>query len=353
MSDGNGTHGKVGATPGSRRAFLRRAGAGVAGAALLGVPGPGNALSPSPGPSPSRSPSPSPGGRGAAGMRPEPWGRLEPVGDGLWAMLSSPLVDHPRARLTLCNGGIIAGRDGVLVVESFASPEGASWLAGEALRLTGLRPTHVVLTHYHGDHVGGGAGFLRGGDAPRYMATGTTRRLMAEQEATLAADRTGARLLLMPDVVLEDAGDGVEIDLGGRTVRLTPRRGHTPSDLVVEADDVLYAGDLIWAGMFPNYMDAIPSELTTHVRALRDRRARVYVSGHGALASGADLDRYIDLLDHVEAAARRAIDAGRPLDEAGAEYTVPPALGAWHMFSPRYPEVAFRAWARELGEQVG
>lgn len=65
-------------------------------------------------------------------------------------------------------------------------------------------------------------------------------------------------------------------------------------------------------------------------------------------ASAADLDRYLRLLDHVGDAARRAIDTDRSLEEAGATYRVPDALGEWHMFSSRYPEVALRAWGREL-----
>ncbi len=323
----------------SRRTFLKAAGAGVAGAALatLGTPVPAMGAA-----------------RGRAPRwSPDPWGRLEAVADGCWALVSTPLAGGAESRRTLCNGGLIAGRDGVMAVEAFASVEGAAWLADEALRLTGMRPTHVVLTHYHGDHVSGGAGYLLGGEVPRLMATRTTRRLMAEQEAALPDDRAEARPLLMPDVVLPDAvlpdaGEHTTVDLGGRVVRLTPRRGHTPSDLVIETDSVIFPGDLIWNGMFPNYMDAIPSELAGHVRALRSQGADLYVSGHGELASTADLDRYIDLLDHVEAAARRAIADGRPLTEAAAEYVVPAALGNWHMFSPRYPAVAFSAWAREL-----
>jgi hypothetical protein len=47
----------------------------------------------------------------------EPWGRLEEIGEGVW-VISTPLDGE---RLTLCNGGIVAGADGVMVVESFAS----------------------------------------------------------------------------------------------------------------------------------------------------------------------------------------------------------------------------------------
>ena len=60
----------------------------------------------------------------------EPWGRLEEVGPGMWAMVSTPLAG-PRgsdAWRTVCNGGIIAGRDEVLLIEAFATPGGAAWL---------------------------------------------------------------------------------------------------------------------------------------------------------------------------------------------------------------------------------
>ena len=71
------------------------------------------------------------------------------------AVAGTPLASGDDARRTLCNGGVIAGRDGVLAVEGFATAAGAAWLAGEAERLAGMRPTHVVLTHYHGDHTTG------------------------------------------------------------------------------------------------------------------------------------------------------------------------------------------------------
>ncbi|NIP80437.1 MAG: hypothetical protein GWM90_14945, partial [Gemmatimonadetes bacterium] len=51
---------------------------------------------------------------------------------------------------------------------------------------------------------------------------------------------------------------------------------------------------------------------------------------------------------HIGAAATRAIEAGTPLEVAAAGYAVPESLGEWYMFSDRYPEVAFRSWARAL-----
>ena len=56
----------------------------------------------------------------------EPWGRLERIADGVWALISTPLTGD---RTTLCNGGLVAGRNGVLMVEAFASDVGARWMA--------------------------------------------------------------------------------------------------------------------------------------------------------------------------------------------------------------------------------
>lgn len=330
-----------------RRGFLRAATAG-AGALAGGLAIPGRVLASSRGPWASDA-GVDPSGTPARAS--EPWARVVPVADGAWAVVSTPLADSPDARRTVCNGGLVAGDDAVLAVEGFASAGGAAWLSDLAERLVGRRPTHVVLTHYHADHTGGTVGYVRDGVPPRMITTETTRRLTARHETELGTGATTAPPVLLPDHLLPDHGDPVELDLGGRKVRIVAREGHTPSDLVVELDDapIIFTGDLVWMGMFPNYIDAIPSRLARHVRALRAQAAETYVTGHGTLADPDDLDRYIALLDHVETAARAAIDAGRPLDEAAADYTVPAALGEWHMFSPRYPEMAFRAWSRELG----
>ncbi len=272
----------------------------------------------------------------------EPWGTLEQIGEGLWALISAPLED----RTTLSNGGIIAGSQGTLVVESFASARGAAWMAEQARRLTGRWPTHAVLTHFHGDHAGGIEGFSSEGPATRLHATAVTRDLVLD-----GAEAGSPRAAILADVVLLDGGTPTAIDLGGRTVRIVPRGGHTPSDVSVEVDDadVVYCGDLVWNRMFPNYRDAMPSRLSTDVRALVRGSQTRYVPGHGPMATPGDLEQFIAVIDHVESAARRASEAGMPAAEAAAAFSLPESLGEWFMFSPRYYEVALGAWERELG----
>ena len=269
----------------------------------------------------------------------EPWGRLERVADGIWALVSTPLVD----RTTLCNGGIVAGRAGVLVVEAFGSDAGARWMADQARALTGRSATHLVVTHYHGDHTGGLRGAFATADVT-LLATEVTRDQTRDRNQGSPADLlAGAQLL--------DSRRPTEIDLGDRSVVVVPRRGHTDSDVSLEVSDpsVVFCGDLVWNAMFPNYMDAIPSRLSMNVRMLRSMEAGTYVPGHGALADAAAMTRYLELLDDVEAAAREAIAQGIEAEEAGARYTVPAGLGEWTLFNPRYFQTAIGAWIKELG----
>jgi glyoxylase-like metal-dependent hydrolase (beta-lactamase superfamily II) len=276
-----------------------------------------------------------------------PFGRLERLADGVWALVSTPLEE----RTTLCNGGIIAGRQGVVVIEGFASVEGAQWMAARALQLTGMRPSHVVLTHFHGDHSSGLAGYRSDQELPLVLHTETTRGLLQASLQGEPDDSAESPLTTLTDAgLIDESGEPVRVDLGGRAVRITSRGGHTPSDLSVLVEDprVVFCGDLVWNEMFPNYRDAIPTRLWSACNDLAAHGEATYVPGHGPLAGRDDLRRYLDLIEHVGNAARRAFEQGRPAVEAAADYQVPAGLGEWFMFSPRYYEVAFTAWHREL-----
>jgi glyoxylase-like metal-dependent hydrolase (beta-lactamase superfamily II) len=273
----------------------------------------------------------------------EDFARIEQVADGVWAVVSTPLKDGGKHFATTANGGIVAGKDGVLVVEGYYSDEGAAWLARQARTLTGREPTQVVVTHYHADHTRGLGGLSeeRPDDAAplRMLTTPKTKQLLIDNDEPV-----------VPEGGIADAGDAMSIDLGDRKVRLVPRMGHTASDVTVEIDEpgVVWCGDLVWNGMFPNYVDAIPTHLTAACEAILGREDVIYVPGHGDLGDAAALAPYLGVIRDIGAAARRAIEKGTPAKEAAAAYTLPGSLGEWQMFSADYFERAFVAWEREL-----
>ncbi len=275
----------------------------------------------------------------------EPFARLEKIGEGTFALISTPLGGD---YTTVSNGGIIVGRDGVLVVEGFMSADGARWLAERARELTGRWPTHAVITHYHSDHSRGLDGYYSEDSGPDARATAVTRELVLTRRSEPADDLTQR---LWADVTLLDEEEPSLIDLGGRTVRVVPRSGHTPSDVAIELaeESIVWCGDLVWNGMFPNYVDAIPTLLSEAVRAIGRGAWSTYVPGHGPLADEAEMQTYVAVLDDIEAAARRAFERGVSAEEAGAGYEIPAELGEWTLFNPQYFERAIGAWMRELG----
>ena len=275
------------------------------------------------------------------------------LGEGTWALQATPMDGGFD---TVCNGGIVAGTERVVVFEAFNTVQGAAWAADVCLKLTGRHPTDVVLSHYHGDHVNGAAGYQRGNEGPTIHATDTTRRLLLERNAPAPAAEGGsgalrsAGRLLLPDSVISDDADTVSLDLGGRSVELLVRSGHTPSDVVMRVPDrdVMFCGDLVFYGLFPNYMDALPSTLRKTCAELFSSPELRYVSGHGPVLDVEQMKTYFALLDDVEAAARRAKQEGTAAEEAWKAYEVPASLGNWIKFRPDIFRAAFLAWEREL-----
>src|SRR4051794_40820661 len=76
----------------------------------------------------------------------EDFASLVKIADGVWAVISTPLNG---ARATVSNGGLIAGRSGVLAIEGFQTPQGAPWLAGQTRGPPRKKPTHRRPTPFY------------------------------------------------------------------------------------------------------------------------------------------------------------------------------------------------------------
>ncbi|WP_414169254.1 MBL fold metallo-hydrolase [Streptoverticillium reticulum] len=200
--------------------------------------------------------------------------------------------------------GAIAGRTGVLVVDTGATLRAGAEIRREVTELFGLPVTHVALTHPHFDHVLGTAAFLGFSGLKVYGAVGLDELMQREREAMRrTAERHGvdpeeaaeaADLLVLPHhlvsgevaVDLDGDGDGQQVLLAN----VGP--GHTAHDLAVlavgrdGAPDIVFCGDLVEESGEPQAgSDALPHAWPAaldRLLALGGEDA-LYVPGHGAV----------------------------------------------------------------------
>lgn len=258
-----------------------------------------------------------------------------PLSDGVWAVVSKPLTGGFE---TGCNGGFVAGTDRVVAFEAFAGADGARWVLDACRKATGRTPTDLVLSHKHFDHVGGLQAFTELEDPPKLWTTAALREALPEAHAGWAQSAE----------LLEEASSRA-LDVGGGSVELLALGGHTESDLVAVVDGrVALGGDLVWHGLFPNFVDAQPLRLKESVQSLLSRSFATVVPGHGGLPPAEGMRLYAEALAAVEEAARRGRADGTPAEEAAASFSLPASLGSWTLFGADYFERAFKAWYRAL-----
>jgi glyoxylase-like metal-dependent hydrolase (beta-lactamase superfamily II) len=181
--------------------------------------------------------------------------------------------------------GVVAGTRAALAIDGGIRPAEGEALAA-AVRSLGHRPERLYYTHGHIDHVLGGSAFI-GGEviAHRAAAQHIVEQLPAwaerEQQPLTELEARVAR----PTITF--VGD-LELDLGGRIVRLLDAPGHAPGATVafMLADGVLFGGDTLVTGIPPYFRDGDHEVMEATLRRLADLGAQVLVPGHGDLVLG-------------------------------------------------------------------
>ncbi|WP_431044517.1 MBL fold metallo-hydrolase [Streptomyces sp. P1-3] len=191
--------------------------------------------------------------------------------------------------------GAIAGEHGLLVVDTGATLAEGAEIRREVTALFGRRPTHIVLTHPHFDHVLGTAAFS---GCEVYGAVGLDE-LLARERDELRSDA------VRHGVDAEDAAEAADllvrprhavcgeltVDLGGgrRVLLANVGPGHSGHDLAVLVPgppEVVFCGDLVEESGEPQAgRDAVPGRWPAaldRLLALGGDEA-VYVPGHGAV----------------------------------------------------------------------
>jgi len=123
--------------------------------------------------------------------------------------------------------------------------------------------------------------------------------------------RTMVESLALPDETYTDA---VDLYLGKRQIQVRYMLGHTGGDSVVTVPDaeVVFAGDLVWQKHLPNLIDATTSDwVKTLEKLLAEHPSGTFVSGHGDVATPADVRDFHDYLVTLREDVAKAAAAGK------------------------------------------
>ncbi len=186
------------------------------------------------------------------------------------------------------NTGVIVGDDGVMVIDTQATPVMAQDVLRHIREVTDKPVKYVVMTHYHAVRVLGASAY----GAPVTIASRGTLELIQERGEHDWKSEVGRfpRLfrnaesipgLTWPNIVFDDR---VTIQMGKREVRIAHLgRGHSKGDSVVWLPDerVLFSGDLVEYGATPYTGDAYLEDWPKTLDAVRALDPAKLVPGRG------------------------------------------------------------------------
>lgn len=243
-------------------------------------------------------------------------------------------LDRVSERVYANTEGETGGNVGVILLEGGIAAVDAQYpVSGEDFRrsisaVSGRPVTHLLLTHYHGDHVFGAKAF----EDCEIVAHRLLKEKMEENLRTVWAPDNlenlieevrqnrpervplyeGLRIVLPTETFdRRFALDGVEmIHTGGHTVG---------SSVVYIADDqVLFAGDLVFAERFPWAGDpsADPDAWIEAFKKMLAMDIETIVPGHGPLCDKSEIRTQLEWFEAVRDEMKRLIEEGASAEEA-------------------------------------
>ncbi len=241
----------------------------------------------------------------------------EQVSKSAWYVMGLSALGTPENQNFISNAGFVITQDGVVVIDALGSPSLAKRLLAQIRELTPKPVTHVILTHYHADHIYGLQTFKDAG--AKIIAHTAGREYLNSQTASLRlkASRTDLAPWIDERTHLVPADEWVsgpsDRTIGGVRFWLRPvGPSHTPEDLAVYLPDekVLFAGDLVFRKRIPYVGEANSGQWIKSLNVLLGFDAVAVVPGHGPVSHEARADMELTrgylayLREHMGKAAR-------------------------------------------------
>ncbi|KOC30528.1 beta-lactamase [Comamonas testosteroni] len=226
----------------------------------------------------------------------------------------------------ISNAGFVITHDSVVVIDALGSPALAEELVQKIRTLTPKPISHVLLTHYHADHIYGlqvfealGAKIVAHAQAREYINSETAHlRLEASRKDLAPWVDQGTRLVPASQWV---AGDSSTLKVGGVDFVLQHMGpSHTPEDTAIflPQSGVLFIGDVVFRNRIPYVGQADSRHWIAALDELLKLPVKVMVPGHGPASEQPRRDMQLtrDYLHYLREAMGKAAANLDPFDEA-------------------------------------
>jgi len=242
----------------------------------------------------------------------------------------------------ISNAGFVVTNDGVVVFDALGTPSLAVRLYKEIRKVTNQPIRYIVMSHYHADHLYGlqvfkelGAKIIAPQGAKVYLASNVSDDLLATRRIDLAPWVNESTYLVPADQYINKE---YKFSLGGINFKITPLgNAHSEGDLtlLVEPDNVLFSGDLIFEGRIPFVGRANIFNWIKALDTMRNIKVAAVLPGHGPLAEdpNALIGLTYNYLSLLKNKMQTAVKNWTPFAEAYAkidwgDYTFLPAFDA-------------------------
>jgi len=213
-------------------------------------------------------------------------------------------------------GGNIAlsiGDDGVAMIDN-GMPSVLDILRSKVAELTDKPIDYLINTHVHGDHTGNNTEYGRSG--ARIISHENLRANMLNKG--IAGEKAPADAL-----PIFTFSDQITLHINGDAARIVHvKNAHTDGDAIIhfQTANVIHTGDVLFNGLFPfidnsnggtlgGAIDALKS-----IAAMADDNTKI-IPGHGPLASKADVNSTVAMLEDARSIVAKMIADGKSDDE--------------------------------------